>query len=163
MEPFIRAQYKLNVGTKHQDGMDPATGARYEIKTNKALTPRPKLLKLLDRIFSEKNNTEFLRMVSYDDRYLAQYGANVQNVKRDHFDFLIYVILFSDMVLVFQIAVGNITKDRVKAWSGKHGLYDADGKSGQFNIDKRSIVHHEKENLKDLFTYEQLLERYETL
>lgn len=164
IEPFIRAQYKLDAAFEHHDAIDPKTGERYEIKAAKVLTSRPKAaLKLLARILAEIKNTEFHRMVPYAERYNARYCANIQNVKRDHFDFLICVLLFSDKVVVFQIAVGKINGASVKGWSEKHGLYDQIGKSGQFNINKNSIVHHESNYAKDAFTYEQLLERYETL
>ena len=86
IEPFIRAEYRLiaSTGDDH-DGIDPKTKERYEIKAAKVLTGRidAKSKSLMQRILVEITNTALHRMVSYDDRYVASYGANIQNVKRD--------------------------------------------------------------------------------
>jgi len=165
IEPFIRAQYGLEVSPSDHDGIDPRTRKRYEIKAAKVLTGRvdAKKASLLQRILAEINNTQLHRMVAYADRYTAEYDANIQNVKRDHFDFLIYVLLFRDRVVVFEVRTDAITLADIPNWSDKHGRYDKLGKSGQFNIKKHNIERHESKYQKDVFTYEQLKERFEAL
>ncbi len=168
IEPFIRAQYGLKVSPSDHDGIDSKTGERYEIKAAKVLTRRVNKrsrlrLSLVQRILAEISNTALHRMVPYAERYTAAYGANIQNVKRDHFDFLVYVLLFSDRIAVFQIPTATIISSNVPNWSDKHGRYDQHGKSGQFNINKNSIAFHESKYRKDVFTYEKLKERYATL
>jgi len=163
LEPFIRAKYRLSPSIGHHDAIDLHTGQRYEIKAAKVLIKHTSDKNLIKRIVGEIDMTALKRMICYADRYTADYRANIQNVKRDHFDYLIYVLLFCDRVVVFQVPTASINKESVKSWSDKHGLYDQFGKSGQFNINKLSIGHHESNYQRDIFTYEQLKNCYKTL
>lgn len=58
---------------------------------------------LRERIISQNNNIETNRLIRFAESEFESYDANVQNVKRDHFDYLIYVLLFEDCVKIFQI------------------------------------------------------------
>ena len=85
----------------------------------------------------------------------------MQNVKRDHFDGLIYLLLFSDCIKVFcakKSVVGTLP-----GWCGKHGRYDALGKSGQFGITRATIGWHLKNQLVDTITYREAAAVYQAL
>ncbi len=161
MEPLIRALYGLSESSSDDhDAVDPITVQKYEIKCSKVLTSYAAAAKanlnLFDRICAE-GPTMPLRAVAYKERYEASYGSNIQNVKREHFDFLIYVLLFSDCVCVFKVQKDKIKQPEIPNWSDKHGRYDQLGMSGQFNIDKSSIARHEKSYRLDTFTYTDLV------
>lgn len=164
VEPFIRKQYDLMdpPGNDH-DGVG-KDGTRYEIKASKVLKKTENISKnkpLLDRVIFENDNAQINRLVPFSESLSAKYDANIQNVKRDHFEELIYVLLFGDCVKVFQIEASQISG--IPRWSDKHGRYDALGKSGQFMINKGSIQWHLNNQLKDTFTYQQLAETYKTI
>jgi hypothetical protein len=166
IEPFVRAHYGLDSpSSDDHDGVHPSTGDRYEIKAAKVLTSRIVSAKrsLIERILAEGTNTALHRMVPYANRYSAEYAANIQNVKRAHFDFLIYVLLFSDRVTVFKVGAKDISNPNVPNWSDKHGRYDQHGMSGQFSINKNSLRSHEERFLQVVLTYEDLSERYKSL
>src|SRR3989344_5891834 len=87
-----------------------------------------KLKTIIERILFENNNLETNRLVLFSESKIAEYLANVQNVKRDHFDYLIYVLLFADCVKIFFAKKKDIRIQNFSNWSDKHGRYDALGK-----------------------------------
>ena len=163
IEPFIRAKYELTEPTSNDhDGID-KNGKRYEIKTSKVLraTGNSKILKtILDRILYEVNNIETNRLVPFSQCLTAEYLANIQNVKRDHFDYLLYVLLFEDCVKVFSADRDSIKTGNFPSWSDKHGRYDEHGKSGQFPVTRSTIQWHLNRNLKDTVTYDEMTAAY---
>jgi len=164
VEPFIREQYKLidPPGNDH-DGVA-KDGTRYEIKASKVLKKTTNISKsksLLERIIFENDNAQINRLVPFSESQTTKYDANIQNVKRDHFEELIYVLLFEDCIKVFQIKALEISA--IPRWSDKHGRYDALGKSGQFMINKGSIQWHLDNQLKDTFSYNQIVESYKKI
>ena len=158
IEPLIRRKYGLKEPSSNDhDGIDDK-GKRYEIKACKVLsaTHNHKNAKSIsDRILFENDNLETNRLVAFKDSQDAEYLANVQNVKRDHFDYLIYVLLFEDCIKVFSAKKGEISSGNFSNWSDKHGRYDALGKSGQFAITKRNIKWHLDNHLKDTISYDE--------
>ena len=164
VEPFIRYMYNLidPSGNDH-DGVS-VDGIRYEIKASKVLkktTNISKSKKILDRILFENDNAQIHRLVPFAEANELKYDANIQNVKRDHFEELIYVLLFEDCLKVFQIKANEISA--IPRWSDKHGRYDALGKSGQFMINKSTIEWHLENQLKDTFTYAQVADTYQKI
>ena len=156
IEPLIRDKYSLlePSGNDH-DALD-EHGIRYEIKASKVLRESgntAKLKSLYERIIFENLNLETSRLIPFSEAKKAEYGANIQNVKRDHFKYLFYVLLFEDVLKVFKCE--NTDIESIPNWSGKHGRYDALGKSGQFALNKRNINWHVKNHLIDTFNYEE--------
>ncbi|HBE90753.1 MAG TPA: hypothetical protein DDW41_06115 [Candidatus Andersenbacteria bacterium] len=166
VEPFIREKYELSEPkTNDNDGTD-KDGKRYEIKSCKVLraTSNGKKLKtILDRILFETENVETGRLIPFSECETAKYLANVQNVKRDYFDYLLYVLLFEDCVKVFSAKREEIGTGIFPSWSDKHGRYDAHGKSGQFPVTKSTIRWHLDNHLKDTVSYEEMKDVYTKL
>lgn len=166
IEPLVRAKYNLIDPTSNDhDGTDRA-GKRYEIKACKVLrtTHNHKRAKtILDRISFENENAETNRLIVFKDAQKAEYLANVQNVKRDHFDYLIYVLLFEDCIKIFSAKKEKIATGLFNSWSDKHGRYDALGKSGQFAIKKGNIQWHLDNYLKDTVSYKEAARIYSNL
>lgn len=157
VEPFIRFELGLtSPESNDHDGVD-KMGIKYEIKASKVLSPTYNLDKsksIYERIMFENTNLEINRLVSFSHAETAEYGANIQNVKRDHFKFLIYVLLFEDCIKVFKIENSHISK--IPNWSDKHGRYDQLGKSGQFPINKGNIDWHISKYLTHTFNYDHI-------
>lgn len=160
MEPVIRrilGLTKPSIST--HDAVDAKKGQKYEIKASKVLLGRAKTENnnLFDKVISNAELDQIARIVSFANRFTADYAANIQNVKRDHFDYLSYSLLFSEGVEIFKIEKKSINKEAIANWSDKHGLYDEHGKSGQFSIKRSNIADHEKNYLHGFFTYEELV------
>ncbi len=163
IEPFIRKKYKLNDPKSNDHDATDKNGKRYEIKACKVLcaTNNGKKSKtLIERILFESSNIETNRLVLFSDCKVVEYLANVQNVKRDHFDYLIYVLLFEDCAKIFFVKKESITTGHFSNWSDRHGRYDELGKSGQFGITKKNIQWHLDNYLKDTVSYEEMKNIY---
>ena len=166
IEPLLRDRYDLlepSGGDYDAIGKD---GTKYEIKACKVLlaTKNGKGSRsILERILFELTNLETARMVKFSESESAEYLANVQNVKRDHFDILLYALLFEDCIKVFSAKKDQIASGTFKSWSEKHGRYDALGKSGQFGITRATVGWHLKNHLKDTITYDEATAVFERL
>ena len=166
VEPFIRHKYNLvEPSSNDHDGIS-TDGVKFEIKASKVLrtTKNNKDNKsLLERVLFENSNLEINRLIPFSESTNADYGANIQNVKRDHFDILIYVLLFEDCAKIFFANKNIISSGIFPNWSDKHGRYDALGKSGQFNINKQTIEWHIEHCLKDTVNYLEFSDTYRVL
>ena len=159
IEPLVRERYGLQDPDSSDHDARDLYGSKYEIKACKVLsqTGNGKGTKsVLDRVLFESNNLVLNRLVEFSDHLNSDYLANVQNVKRDHFDALIYVLLFSDCIKVFKADVKEIYKGNFASWSDKHGRYDELGKSGQFGITKTTIGWHLSNHLFDTVSYTEV-------
>lgn len=166
VEPFVRKKYNLKDPTSNDNDGTDQNGKRYEIKACKVLkvTDNSKKLKtIVERILFENNNIETNRLVMFSECKTSAYLANVQNVKRDHFDYLIYVLLFEDCVKIFSAKKEDVSIQNFFHWSDKHGRYDELGKSGQFGITKNNIQWHLDNHLKDTVSYEEMTNVYKEL
>lgn len=158
IEPIIRYRFQLDEPDSDDYDALGRDGTRYEIKACKVMmqTKNGKTSKVLfSRVMFELQNLPYRRAVPYEDRLVARYDANVQNVKRDHFDELIYVLLFQDILKVFSLESSKILGGHLPGWSDKHGRYDALGKSGQFGIKRTNIDWHEQNALKASLSYDE--------
>lgn len=166
VEPFIRAKYGFREPISDDHDARDRDGKRYEIKACKVLRAtanRKSSKSIIERILFEALNLETSRLVPFHESLTAEYLANVQNVKRDHFDVLIYVLLFSDCIKIFWADTNEIVKGSFRSWSDKHGRYDQLGKSGQFGITKASIGWHLEHQPHDTVDYEEMMEIFEKI
>ena len=156
MEPIIRKILGLSESpTGENDALDD-NGEFGEIKCSKILSTKPKGKSLVERVISESENDVLSRLIPFSDCFTSNYYANIQNVKRDHFEFLIYVLLFEDCIKIFKSYRGDISSK--PNWCPKHGRYDVVGKSGQFGTTKNNIKKHLKNNLIQTLTWEEVYE-----
>lgn len=161
IEPFVRAWYGFAPGRGGAVDAVDRHGRLYEVKACKVLhasVNRRGTRTLLERVMYEIDNVTTNRMVPFAEAKTASYDANVQNVKRDHFDVLIYVLLFEDCVKIFWADRDEIRTGDFLGWSDKHGRYDAHGKSGQFAVNRNTIQWHLDNHLKETVTYEEVAE-----
>jgi hypothetical protein len=166
IEPLIREKFGLlEPKDDDYDAID-LNHVKYEIKASKVLreSKNTKANKtLLERILFENSNVELNRLVKFSEAETASYLANIQNVKRDHFSKMYYVLLFEDCIKIFLIDSRDIRKGNVPSWSDKHGRYDAPGKSGQFPITKATIGQHLEKYLVETMTYQEAASIFQKL
>lgn len=165
IEPLIRERYGLLRADNNSYDAKDKSGKRYEIKACKVMSSLGdiKNAPLIDQITFENDNLPTNRLVPFNEADKTNYDANVQNVKRDHFDYLIYVLLFADCIKVFKVEKEKVNATYIPGWSDKHGRYDALGKSGQFNINKDRIKYHVDNFLIDTITYNEAANIYQEL
>ena len=156
MEPIIRKFKGLSESSTGENDAENDNGGAEEIKCSKVLSTKPKTNSLVERIILESENNVLSRLIPFSDCYNSKYDANIQNVKRDHFSILKYVLLFEDCIKIFESDKEDISK--IPNWCPKHGRYDALGKSGQFAITKNNIKWHLENNLVDTLTWDQVYE-----
>jgi hypothetical protein len=108
----------------------------------------------VEKVIYENTNDVVNRLIPFKDCFSDDYSSNIQNVKRDHFDQLIYVMLFQDCIKIFISEKKNICN--IPNWCNKHGRYDEHGKSGQFPINKNNIKWHLENNLVLTLTWNEV-------
>lgn len=161
IEPFIRYKYNFSHADDASYDAKSKQGIKYEIKSCKvleSLNEQKATMTLIEQVAFQNNNLAINRLVRFADSKDKRYDANVQNVKRDHFDYLIYVLLFEDCVKIFKTHKTQISS--IPSWSDKHGRYDQLGKSGQFPITKNNIEYHVNKNLIDTVTYDEIRDAF---
>ena len=157
MEPIIRKLRGLHPTSTNENDAVNDNGEFIEIKCSKVLLSRPKNKdSLVENIILESENTELNRLIPFGDCYDSKYDANIQNVKRDHFSKLVYVMLFEDCIKIFESNKEDISN--IPNWSGKHGRFDELGKSGQFGITKNNVKWHLENNLVSTLTWDEVYE-----
>ena len=156
MEPIIRKICTLFETATSENDAKNDNGEAEEIKCGKVLWKKPKGKSLVERIILESENSVLSRLILFSDCFTSNYYANIQNVKRDHFSILKYVLLFEDCIKIFEVRKEDISK--IPNWCPKHGRYDVVGKSGQFGITKNNIKKHLKNNLIQTLTWEEVYE-----
>jgi|TARA_R110000744_G_scaffold339290_1_gene444449 hypothetical protein len=156
MEPIIRKNCTLFETPTSENDAKNNNGDAEEIKCTKVLWTKPKGNSLVERIILESVNNVLSRLIPFSDCFTSIYFANIQNVKRDHFSILKYVLLFEDCIKIFEVRQEDISK--IPNWCPKHGRYDALGKSGQFAITKNNIKWHLENNLVDTLTWDRVYE-----
>jgi len=158
MEPIIRKIRGLSESDTSKNDAVNDNGEFEEIKCSKVLvTPKQeKNITIVERVLLDIENNELNRLVKFVDRLREKYLSNIQNVKRDHFSKLVYVMLFEDCLKIFESDTEDISN--IPNWSGKHGRYDKLGKSGQFGITKNNIEWHLKNNLVATLTWDEVYE-----
>ena len=157
MEPIIRKFRGLNSSPTGENDASNDAGEFSEIKCARVLKRLPKKkTSLAEKVMSVSENNVLSRLIPFGDCYDSKYGSNIQNVKRDHFSKLVYVMLFEDCIKIFEMKREDISS--ITNWCPLHGRYDEPGKSGQFNITKNKIKEHLENNLIDTLTWNEVYE-----
>jgi hypothetical protein len=160
IEPIIRNYLNLDKPESNDYDAIDKFKKRFEIKATKVLFKKKikKNMSFLEKVIHENYNSPTNRLVSFKNCLNSNYFSNIQNVKRDHFDELIYIMMFEDCIKIFTLNVNDIYKGSVPNWSDKHGRYDELGKSGQFSITKNTIEWHLENTLKKTLSWSDVYE-----
>ena len=157
MEPIIRKLRGWEPTPTNENDAKNNNGEFIEIKCSKVLlSTQNKKTSLAEKVMSVSENNVLSRLIPFGDCYDSKYGSNIQNVKRDHFSKLVYVMLFEDCVKFFETNREDVSN--IPNWCPLHGRYDEPGKSGQFNITKNNIERHLENNLIDTLTWNEVYE-----
>jgi hypothetical protein len=156
IEPIIREVLDLNKSKTNENDAIDKMGKYFEIKSSKVLklTKKEKKLSLIAKILLENDKNVVNRLINFEDCYTASYLSNIQNIKRDHFSNLVYVMLFKDCIKIFISKKEEICN--IPNWCGKHGKYDALDKNGQFGITKNNVKWHIENNLYETLTWDKV-------
>lgn len=166
IEPLLRAKFELELPTAGDHDATDGLGNRYEIKASKVMRRRQNgsaARSLLDRILFELSDSPLSRYFDAAAAAHEDFDANIQNVKRSHFDVLLYALLFRDTILIFSAKSEDIGSGRFPNWSDKHGRYDQEGMSGQFPISRRNIDWHLANTYLCAVTYREAVQIYRNL
>lgn len=102
------------------------------------------------RAYNHRGNRS---LCSFDNLDSDQtYDCNIQHVKRELFDILVYVIYCSDAVLIFRARVDQIDKKNIPYSDRQQRNHSG---NGQFHINKGTYCRHKK-YLKQIMTYPQV-------
>jgi hypothetical protein len=158
IEPIIRELFGWDETDGDENDAKDKDGKCKEIKSSKVLRSNSKKTKtsLVESIFSQNDNDMVNRLIPSSQCYTSDYLSNFQNVKRDHFDQLEYIMLFEDCVKIFMVDKHNVSN--IPNWCDKHGRYDELGKSGQFGITKNNIEWHLQNTLVKTLTWKEVYE-----
>lgn len=127
-------------------------GLRYEVKFSRVQQKTPKIQKE-KAIESILAIAQAQRNVSFAEIDKHQFDCNIQQIKKNEFDLLIYGLMFDDIVLIFQIPNSSINED--VGYSNKQ--HKGNEGEGQFHITEKNIAIHLENFLISKLTYEQLL------
>ena len=166
IEPLLRAKFNLESPEAGDHDAKDKLGNRYEIKASKVMRKRQNgstARSLLDRILFEISDSPLSRYFDSVNASQEEFDANIQNVKRSHFDVLLYALLFRDAILVFSAKSEDIRTGSFPNWSDKHGRYDQEGMSGQFPISRRNIYWHLEHNFVAKITYREAAQIFKSL
>lgn len=162
VEPLIRSLYSLSPADNNSYDAKASDGTKYEIKTSKVMKKKSRIKgSMFNRIVAENDASPLFRFFPFEEAKKIEFDSNIQNVKRDDFDVLLYVLLFADYIKIFEIKAEDVAS--VPNWSDKHGRYDAFGKSGQFSINQTNIDKHISKWLKKTITWNEAADIYRKL
>jgi hypothetical protein len=127
---------------------------RVEVKFSRALKKSDVLVTPDTVLQCIESATSENRLVAWEEREVAPYDCNIQQVKRAEFDVLYYGIFFSNAVVIFHIASDEIGPQIYysdKQHKGNVG-------EGQFHVNHDTIGIHVNNYLYRKLSYEELLE-----
>ena len=85
------------------------------------------------------------------------FDCNIQQIKNQYFDYLYYVLFFSDIIEFFRLIPGKIIKDKAIGYSDKQ--HRGNKGEGQFHINQKNYAHHKKNYFIGKMDYEELKEK----
>ena len=94
------------------------------------------------------------RLIKNDSKQLEKWDCNIQQVKPNCFDMLLYGVFFKDMIYLFKIPSHKISEDSNIQYSNKH--HRGNTGEGQFHLKNSNIQHHIDNYLYTKIDYEEL-------
>ncbi|MBD13545.1 MAG: hypothetical protein CMJ72_00080 [Planctomycetaceae bacterium] len=156
-EIFIQAMENLaGPESNFHDLFDPREGERVEVKCSRVLEANSEKITVENFIDQCINNDPESRPLDFEEREDHSWDCNMQQIKRDEFSRLYYLLFFRNRVLVFCIRSEQIGED-INFSDRQHGR---DGE-GQFHITDRNISHHIATYLLHHYTYNEFIQLFE--
>ena len=106
---------------------------------------------LYDVIVSNNNKN---RLIKQKDAKKIIFDCNIQQIKTQYFDYLYYVLFFSDIIEFFMINSDKIIEDKAIGYSNKQ--HRGNEGEGQFHINEKNYLHHKEHYFIQQMNYKEL-------
>lgn len=133
--------------------LDTNKGTRIEVKFSRVEKQHPQAITENNVLDVIQREGLYVRMFQFEEWHYQKFNCNIQQLKRDEFDILIYGLLFADRVLVFMAtpeAIGENMKYSDRQHKGNKG-------EGQFHITPSTLQYHIDNHLLATLSYYDLL------
>lgn len=101
------------------------------------------------------NNSNRDRLLLQKETSSQDFDCNIQQIKVNLFDKLIYLLFFRDVIEIFEIDSFRVKKDTAIAYSDNQ--HRGNVGEGQFHINNRTYGHHKKNYFIQSITYQALM------
>lgn len=126
-------------------------GVRFEIKFSRAFEKKKKMTRD-NAIELCLDGNALHNVVNSYEATVKQYDCNIQQIKPDEFDTLIYGVFFNDVIEIFQVdsdKISNMPASSNRQHKGNVG-------EGQFHIKRNNIEEHRRYYRTNILTYDEL-------
>lgn len=96
------------------------------------------------------------RLIKQTDVQRHEFDCNIQQIKAQLFDKLIYLLFFNDVIEIFEITGKQIAKDKNIFYSDKQ--HRGNFGEGQFHINNKTYSHHKKNYFLEAISYAKLMQ-----
>lgn len=132
-------------------------GKKIEVKSSRVL--KSKRLDLnaqnfYDIVISEGKRG---RLIHQEDVQKHSFDCNIQQIKTEEFDRLIYLLCFQNIIEIFEISKEAILKDKNIGYSDKQ--HRGNKGEGQFHVTNKNYLYHKNEYFAESISYEDLMSR----
>ena len=130
------------------------TGEKIEVKASRVYKKQALDLSLDSLYDTIINNSNRNRLLKQKQAPKAKFDCNIQQIKRQYFDKLYYLLLFYDKIEIFSISPNDIVADTKIGYSDKQ--HRGNVGEGQFHITAQNYSHHKAHYLIESVSYAQL-------
>lgn len=156
-ELIMLEKYSLSGNTKnqHHDATD-KDGKRIEIKFSRVLKENPFTINKHNLLKQTVESSTGSRAVKSKDMYDTKFDCNIQQIKREEFDRLLYGLFFADKIAIFELS----NKEVMKVQGYSDFQHKGNKGEGQFHVNNDSIDYHMKTHFKEWITYEDVINMF---
>ena len=157
-EDIIQKLFNLEKGhNQFHDLYDPNSNSRIEVKSS-IVQEKHKNSSQLETVIKELQSQTFTpknRYIPFNDWQSYQFDCNIQQIKRDQFEVLYYVLFFYDKTLIFKMNSIDISTDDKIFYSNKQ--HKGNEGEGQFHINEKTLAYHYEKYLERLLEYSEIV------
>ena len=130
---------------------------KIEVKASKVL--RKNKLNITKENFYDIiiNNSNKNRLLQQKNIHETEFDCNIQQIKTELFDKMIYLLFFKDIIEIFEITKQKIISDKNIYYSDKQ--HRGNTGEGQFHINNKTYQYHKKHYFIASVTYQELLKQ----
>lgn len=125
---------------------------KYEVKNSRAFTKaKPITEENICEVLMQDNS---VRLIEDKNKFQEKWDCNIQQIKPNCFDILLYGIFLKDAIYIFEIPSESITKDFNIQYSDKQ--HRGNTGEGQFHLKNSNIQYHINKYLYTKIDYNKL-------
>lgn len=157
-EIMIEALYHFSKShNQFHDRFDEVANKRIEVKFSTVMKENDSVINKWNAIEQCKKANLGNRALSSIEMFKYGFDCNIQQVKRNEFDFIYYGLFFSDKVAIFKMDSNDVLK--CLGYSDKQ--HKGNLGEGQFHLNKATIKYHFDNHFAQWLTYEELYNLFE--